>query len=136
MELNDNQLEKLMQADINMREAIQKLENEISDIKAKRDQVQAALNEACRTLNVSSLKTKVGTLTRKLKTRYWTSDWPEMYKFLKENDALELMEKRISQGNMKDFVASNPDLVPPGLQATSEYTVSILKNRKTDEEIV
>ena len=136
MELNDNQLEKLMQADINMREAIQKLENEISDKKAKRDQVQAALNEACRTLNVSSLKTKVGTLTRKLRTRYWTSDWPEMYKFLKENDALELMEKRISQGNMKDFVSNNPDLVPPGLQATSEYTVSILKNRKTDEEIV
>jgi hypothetical protein len=135
MQLDDNQLEKLMQAEINMREAIQKLENEISDIKAKRDQVQAALNEACRTLNVTSLKTKVGTLTRRLKTRYWTSDWPEMYKFLKEHDALELMEKRISQGNMKDFVANNPDIAPPGLQATNEYTVSILKNRKNEEII-
>ena len=135
MQLDDNQLEKLMQAEINMREAIQKLENEISDIKAKRDQVQAALNEACRTLNVTSLKTKVGTLTRWLKTRYWTSDWPEMYKFLKEHDALELMEKRISQGNMKDFVANNPDIAPPGLQATNEYTVSILKNRKNEEII-
>ena len=50
MELNDNQLEKLMQADINMREAIQKLENEISDIKVKRDQVQAAF--ACIPLEV------------------------------------------------------------------------------------
>lgn len=133
MDLDDNQLEKLMQAEINMREAIEDLENQVKDIKAKRAQIQNALNEACQKLNVSSLKTSVGTLTRTLKTRYWTTDWPEMYKFLKENDALELMEKRISQSNMKDFVANNPDLSPPGLQATSEYSVSIRKNKLNKE---
>lgn len=133
MDLDDNQLEKLMQAEINMREAIEGLENQVKDIKAKRAQIQNALNEACQKLNVTSLKTSVGTLTRTLKTRYWTTDWPEMYKFLKENDALELMEKRISQSNMKDFVANNPDLSPPGLQATSEYSVSIRKNKLNKE---
>ena len=133
MDLDDNQLEKLMQAEINMREAIEDLENKVKDIKAKRAQIQNALNEACQKLNVTSLKTSVGTLTRTLKTRYWTTDWPEMYKFLKENDALELMEKRISQSNMKDFVANNPDLSPPGLQATSEYSVSIRKNKSKEE---
>lgn len=133
MDFDDNQIEKLMQAEVNMREAIQDLENKVKDIKAKRAQVQNALNEACQKLNVSSLKTSVGTLTRTLKTRYWTNDWPEMYKFLKDNDALELMEKRISQSNMKDFVANNPDLSPPGLQATSEYSVSIRKNKSKEE---
>jgi hypothetical protein len=133
MDFDDNQIEKLMQAEVNMREAIQDLENKVKDIKAKRAQVQNALNEACQKLNVSSLKTSVGTLTRTLKTRYWTNDWPEMYKFLKDNDALELMEKRISQSNMKDFVANNPDLSPPGLQATSEYSVSIRKNKSNKE---
>ena len=133
MELDDNQLEKLMQADINMRESIQELENTISEIKTKRAQVQSALNEACRTLNVSSVKTKVGTLTRKLKTRYWTSDWPQMYKFMKDHDALELVEKRIQQTNIKQFIVDNPDIAPPGVQSTSEYTVSILKNRKKEE---
>ena len=68
MELDDNQLEKLMQADINMRESIATLESQISEIKTKRAQVQEALNEACRTLNVTSIKTNVGTLTRKLAT--------------------------------------------------------------------
>ena len=133
MDFDDNQIEKLMQAEVNMREAIQDLENKVKDIKTKRAQVQNALNEACQKLNVSSLKTSVGTLTRTLKTRYWTNDWPEMYKFLKDNDALELMEKRISQSNMKDFVANNPDLSPPGLQATSEYSVSIRKNKSNKE---
>lgn len=134
MELDDNQLEKLMQADINMRESIATLESQISEIKTKRAQVQEALNEACRTLNVTSIKTNVGTLTRKLKTRYWTSDWPQMYKFMKENDALELVEKRIQQSNIKQFIADNPELAPPGLQSTSEYTVSILKNRSKKED--
>lgn len=133
MDLDDNQLEKLMQAELNMREAIEDLENQVKDIKAKRAQIQNALNEACQKLNVTSLKTSVGTLTRTLKTRYWTTDWLEMYKFLKQNDALELMEKRISQSNMKDFIANNPDLFPPGLQATSEYSVSIRKNKLNKE---
>ena len=89
---------------------------------------------SCRTLNVTSIKTNVGTLTRKLKTRYWTSDWPQMYKFMKENDALELVEKRIQQSNIKQFISDNPELSPPGLQSTSEYTVSILKNRSRKED--
>ena len=92
------------------------------------------MNEVCQKLNVTSLKTAAGTLTRTLKTRYWTSDWPEMYKFLKSNDVLELMEKRISQGNMKEFINTNPDLSPPGLQATSEYAVSIRKSKIQTEE--
>jgi hypothetical protein len=59
-----------------------------------------------------------------------------MYNFLKENDALELMEKRISQGNMKDFIANNPDLLPPGLQASQEYSITIRKSRDKDKENV
>jgi|TARA_R110000787_G_scaffold130784_1_gene242725 seryl-tRNA synthetase len=134
MDLDDNQIEKLMHTELKMREAIEELETKVKDIKAKRSQVQNALNEACQQLNVTSLKTPVGTLSRTLKTRYWTSDWPEMHKFLKANDVLELMEKRISQGNMKEFILNNPELSPPGLQATSEYTVSIRKNKQYKEK--
>ena len=45
MDLDDNQLEKLMQAELNMREAIEDLENQVKDIKVKRAQIQNALNE-------------------------------------------------------------------------------------------
>jgi hypothetical protein len=64
---------------------IAELEKQISDIKVQRDKVDMALNEACRTLNVSSLKTKAGTISRILKTKYWTSDWTSMYDFILEN---------------------------------------------------
>jgi hypothetical protein len=93
-----------------------------------------ALSEACRTLNVTSLKTNVGTLSRILKTRYWTSDWAEMFKFTKEHDLPEFYEKRLTQSVVKEFLENNPDKHPPGLQATSEYTVRITKS-KTKEEV-
>ena len=88
MDIDDNGIEKLMHAELKMREHIAKLEDEVKEVKAKRTHIQNALNEVCQKLNVTSLKTAAGTLTRTLKTRYWSSVWPEMYKFLKENDVL------------------------------------------------
>lgn len=133
MELNDNQIEKLMQASVNMRDKIDELEKQISEIKVQRDKVDLALNEACRTLNVTSLKTNVGTLSRVLKTRYWSSDWPSMYEFILENKLPEFFEKRLVQSAVKEYIENNPDKAPPGLQATSEYTVRITKNKNKEE---
>ena len=133
MELDDNKIEKLMQASVNMRDKIDELEKQISEIKIQRDKVDMALNEACRTLNVTSLKTKVGTLSRTLKTRYWSSDWPSMYDFILENKLPEFFEKRLVQSAIKEYLEQNPDKAPPGLQATSEYTVRITKSRTKEE---
>ena len=135
MELDDNKIEKLMQASVNMRDKIDELEKQISEIKIQRDKVDMALNEACRTLNVNSLKTKVGTLSRTLKTRYWSSDWPSMYDFILENKLPEFFEKRLVQSSIKEYLEQNPDKHPPGLQATSEYTVRITKSRDNKEEV-
>ena len=135
MELDDNKIEKLMKASVNMRDKIDELEKQISDIKMQRDKVDMALNEACRTLNVTSLKTKVGTLSRTLKTRYWSSDWPQMYEFILENRLPEFFEKRLVQSAIKEYLEQNPDKAPPGLQATSEYTVRITKSKDNKEEV-
>ena len=133
MELNDNQIEKLMQASVNMRDKIDELEKQITDIKVQKDKVDLALNEACRTLNVSSLKTKVGTLSRTLKTRYWSNDWNSMYDFILENKLPEFFEKRLVQSAIKEYLEQNPGKTPPGLQATQEYVVRITKGRNKEK---
>ena len=135
MELDDNKIEKLMQASINMRDKISELEKQISDIKVQRDKVDMALNEACRTLNVSSLKTKAGTISRILKTKYWTSDWNSMYEFILENKLPEFFEKKLVQSSIREYLEQNPDKHPPGLQSTQEYTVRITKSRENKEEV-
>jgi len=127
-------IERLMKADINMREKIAALEKQIKEIKEERAEGQAILIEACRILKSDSLKNEVGTLTRRVKKRYWTTDWPSMYKFIKEKDLIEFMEKRLNQTNIKEYIAENPDELPPGLSTSSEYTVSVRKNRSYEEK--
>jgi hypothetical protein len=44
---------------------------------------------------------------------------------MKENEAMELLERRIHQTNMKQFLEENPDMHPAGLQVEKEYAITI-----------
>jgi hypothetical protein len=133
MELDEVNLEKLMQADINMREKIAELEAQIKEVEVKRERVQMALHEACKQLNVSSLKTNVGTLIRSVRTSYVTNNWPALYEFIKEHDVPEFLHKRLSSTNIKEFLDANPDKCPAGLSPMNEYVVSVRKNKERSE---
>lgn len=89
--------------------------------------VQQKLLDICNETGANSLKTPYGTVTRSIKNRYWTSDWSAMREFIKDNDALDLLEQRIHQTNMKTFLAEHPDKLPPGLNQDSEFTISVRK---------
>ncbi|MFN9899247.1 MAG: hypothetical protein ACK55Z_10740, partial [bacterium] len=56
---------------------------------------------------------------------YWTNDWESLHKFIRENQAMELLERRIHQTNMKQFLEENPDMHPAGLQRDREYQITI-----------
>jgi hypothetical protein len=53
-----------------------------------------------------------------------------MYAFIAEHSAPHLLEKRIHNGNMKEFLADNPDVTPEGLQAKNRYAISVRKPTK------
>ena len=131
--ITGDDIERLMKADINMRDVIASKEKEIKKIKEERSQVQAILLEACKHLKSDSLKNKVGTLTRRVKKRYWTTDWPSMYKFIKEKGLMEFMEKRLNQTNIKEYLVEHPDELPPGLQSSAEYAITIRRNKSYEE---
>tara|TARA_R100001129_G_scaffold161694_1_gene126715 strand:+ start:110 stop:532 length:423 start_codon:yes stop_codon:yes gene_type:complete len=131
--ITGDDIERLMKADINMRDVIASKEKEIKKIKEERSQVQAILLESCKHLKSDSLKNKVGTLTRRVKKRYWTTDWPSMYKFIKEKGLMEFMEKRLNQTNIKEYLAEHPDELPPGLQSSAEYAISIRRSKSQEE---
>lgn len=134
MEFNEDTLEKLMQADINMREKIAELEKQVKEVEGQRAKVQEALHEACKQLKVSSLKTKIGTLSRTVRTTYATTDWPSLYKFIFEHNVPEFLHKRLSSTNIKEFLEQHPDLHPPGLNTMNEYTISIRKSKDKEQE--
>ena len=86
--------------------------------------------EACKRIGADSIKTPHGTIIRSVKSRYWTNDWDSMYSFIEGQGAFGLLEKRLHQTNMKDFLAENPDLLPMGLNVESEYTVVVRRSKE------
>jgi hypothetical protein len=50
-----------------------------------------------------------------------------MYQFIKEQDAPFLLEQRIHNGNMRQFLEDNPDTLPMGLNADTKYAITVRK---------
>lgn len=114
-----------------IRDAKQEKENahkeEMAELNEQLDAISARFLELFNTQNVESLRTAHGTVTRRSITRYWTSDWGAMYQFIKEHDVPHLLEQRIHNGNMKEFLEENPEVLPMGLNADTRYAVTVRK---------
>jgi hypothetical protein len=116
---------------IKMRNKIRELEDKVKTIKEQQTRIADQMLELCNEQDANSLTTTNGTISRRLNSSYWTSDWDSFYNFVKDNDAYHLLEKRIHNGNMKEFLADNPDAVPMGLQAKRQYVISVRKPNST-----
>ena len=129
--MNDVNAAQLAALYVKMRDKRAQLKNAYEEqdntIKDQMQIVQNKLLDICRETGADSLKTPYGTVIRSMKSRYWPTDWGAMRDFIKEHDAFELLEQRIHQTNMKVFLSEHPDLLPPGLNQTSEYTISVRK---------
>jgi hypothetical protein len=98
-------------------------------LKSQQELLAEKMLDICRDNNADSIKTPAGTIIRKVDTRYWTTDWDSMYQFIEEHDAYPLLEKRIHQTNLKQFLEENPELLPAGLQADRKYTVVVRRSK-------
>ena len=123
--------EKITRVYIKIRDEKAKLSAEYkekeSSLNDQMDKVRLALLNYCKDQGVESVKTSEGVFYRSVRTRYWTSDWEQMHKFVLEHEVPEFLEKRLNQTNVKVFLEENPDIVPKGLNVDSEYTISVRK---------
>jgi hypothetical protein len=102
-----------------------KFDQEDLGLKEQMGLLETSMLDACKDMNADSVRTPHGTIIRSVKSRYWTNDWDSMYDFIEKHGAFGLLEKRLHQTNMKDFLAENPDILPMGLNVDSEYTVVV-----------
>ena len=122
-------VDKLVAVYIKMRDKRAELLREYEEadgiVKAQMEVVESKLLDLCKEIGVDRLGSKHGTVMRTVKTRYWTSDWESMHKFILEKKMPELLERRISQTTMKQLLEENPELMPMGLNTDSKYSVTI-----------
>ena len=126
-------LERLVEACIKIRdkkaEITSELNGKLEALDTKLKAFKASLDEHCQKTGAKSMAFECGSFYRSVKTKYWTSDWESMGKFIVENEATDLLERRIHQGNMKSFLEENPEKLPPNLNAESEYTITVRRKK-------
>ena len=108
----------------------QEYDTKVELLKAQQDEIKFAIKDQMKTLGVSSVKSPFGTVSMMTKTRYNTQDWSSFKEFILEHGAVELLEKRIAQTNMAQFLEENPGVLPPGLNSHSEFNIVITKPTK------
>ena len=105
-------------------------EYEAQDARLKEDlaKIEAALLTVCNDINADSIKTTNGTVIRKLSERFYCNDWDNFRKYVLENEAVELLERRIHQGNFKEHMTQiEGQGLPPGVNVMREYGVTVRK---------
>lgn len=124
-------LDKLARIYRKMQAKVQELtaayESEVEKIKAQQDAVKTAMKDQMLALGVKTVRTDEGTVVLSTKTRYNTQDWDSFKQFVVTHEAVDLLERRIAQSNMAQFLEENPGLVPPGLNSMTEYAISVRK---------
>lgn len=91
------------------------------------DKIKIALLDYCKEHDVESVRTEEGTFFRTVRNRYWTNDWEEMHKFILEHAAPDLLEKRLNQTAMREYLEEHPEDYPRGLNVDAVYSITVRK---------
>ena len=90
------------------------------------EQLLNTLNE----VNSNSMSTDSAVIMRSVRKRYNPSNWDAIYKLVEKHKAYGLLEKRIHNGNLKDFLEEHPDEYPVGLNVDSRYAVTVRRKNQ------
>tara|TARA_R100000935_G_C2730942_1_gene121936 strand:+ start:83 stop:499 length:417 start_codon:yes stop_codon:yes gene_type:complete len=127
-------LDKLIRVFIKIRDrrAVNQKEFDTEDdrLKKQQEEIKAALLKHCVAANVSGAKAESGSFARITSTNYWVSDWEAMHTLVRDKAMPELLQKRLSQENLKTYLEENPNATIKGLETNSKYTISVRKGKK------
>jgi hypothetical protein len=126
-QLKQAQTADLVKLYIKLRDAIEAKEREIKERVKKQELIEEELLARCNDVGGNISITDVGRVTRRISKRYWTSNWPALYKVIKDHDAFHLLHQRITNTAMEQFLEENPDVMPEGLNLDTKQTVVITR---------
>lgn len=98
----------------------------VLSIKAKMDKLEAWIKEQADVQGVTSFKTKHGTAFLTTTDFANVADWDAILQFVRENEAFDLFEKRISKVAVRGYIEQTKT-VPPGVNYGTRLDVNIRK---------
>jgi hypothetical protein len=131
--MSDISVDKVVEVYIKIRDARDEARKKADEIEADFESqlkvLEVQMLDVCKSTGATSLKTPCGTIMRSEKRRYWTNDWEKFYDFMFEHNVPELLEKRIHQTNIKQFLEENPDMLPLGINVEAEHSITVRRSK-------
>lgn len=125
-------LDELVKAYLTIRNASDNLYRQYmlkkEELEQEMKQLELVMLDECNQMNVESLRTQSGTITKTVKERFNCSNWDEFKQYILEHGALELLQQRIHDGNFKEYMQGREgEGLPPGISSDREYRVIVRK---------
>jgi len=131
--MSDITVDQIVEVYIKIRDARDEARKEAdkieADFESQLEVLEQQMLDVCKTTGATSLKTPHGTVIQSVKKRYWTNDWEKFYAFMFEHNIPELLERRIHQTNIKQFLEENPDMLPLGLNVEAEHSITVRRSK-------
>ena len=102
------------------------VKDRVSTIKAKMEKLEAWIKEQADAQGVTSFKTKHGTAFLTTTDYANVGDWDAVLGFIRENEAFDMLEKRISKIAVRGYIEANK-AVPPGVNYGTRLEVNVRK---------
>ncbi|NDD96745.1 MAG: hypothetical protein EBZ93_04505 [Actinobacteria bacterium] len=124
--------EELVAAYIALRNERAKLKDDYEEADKKlitdMEKLEKSMLDICNEIGADSIKTTHGTLMRRVNERFYCTDWDNFKNYVLENEAVELLERRIHQGNFKEHMTQiEGQGLPPGVNVMREYGITVRK---------
>ena len=99
---------------------------QVKDIKENMTKLEAWIKEKADADGVTSFKTKHGTAFLTTNDFARVADWDAMLEFIQENEAYDLLEKRVSKVAVRGYIDMNK-AVPAGVTYGTRVDINVRK---------
>ena len=102
------------------------LKERIADLKGKMEKLEAYLKTQMDAQGLTSFKSDYGTAFLTTTDYANVADWDAVLGFIRDNEAFDMLEKRVSKIAVRGYIESNK-AVPPGITYGTKLEVNIRK---------
>lgn len=102
------------------------VKEQTKELKEKMEKLEAWIKEQADIQGVTSFKTKHGTAFLTTTDYANVADWDAVLNYIRENDAYDMLEKRVSKVAVRGYIDANKS-VPAGVNYGTKLEVNIRK---------
>ena len=123
-------VDRIVKVFVKMRDKKSELEKEIKEISAQQEVLEQELLKLAAQMGTTGFKTEHGTTYISEETRFAMADDNTFVQFVKDTGNVELMERRVSSTNVKQYMENHAGEVPPGLSWFKQDRMKIRRSTK------